>query len=167
MAWTTPKADWATGELVAASDMNAIGENLNVLRDASASGNLSRAVGTTTQQLSVGPNLAFANIDSTNLNLAITTTGGDVLAHFNGSIKHSSSRAAAALFDITTDGQRVGGGDGILECKMDGYYHIASFTRLIQNLSAGPHTFAVQWREHRSGDSVILAPKAQLWVREI
>ena len=31
MAWTTPKTDWETGELVAASDLNAIGENLAVL----------------------------------------------------------------------------------------------------------------------------------------
>ena len=32
MAWTTPKTDWETGELVAASDMNEIGENLAVLK---------------------------------------------------------------------------------------------------------------------------------------
>ena len=28
MAWTTPKTDWTTGELVTAADMNAVGENL-------------------------------------------------------------------------------------------------------------------------------------------
>ena len=161
MAWTTPKTDWTTGELVSASDMNSIGENLAALKQPVM------AVGTTTQQISVGSNRPFANIDSTNLNLTITTAGGDVLVHFHGSIKHSRSQAAAALFDITVDGQRVGGGDGILECKIDGYYHIACFTRLIQNLNAGSHTFAIQWREHRGGASVILAPKAQLWVREI
>ena len=31
MVWTTPKTDWATGELVTAADMNAVGENLAAL----------------------------------------------------------------------------------------------------------------------------------------
>ena len=161
MAWTTPKTDWTTGELVSASDMNSIGANLAALKQKAI------AVGGTTQQISVSPNRPFANIDSTKLSLTITTAGGDVLVHFHGSVKHSGSQAAAALFDITVDGQRIGGGEGILECKIDGYYHIACFTRLIQNLNAGSHTFAIQWREHRGGASVILAPYAQFWVREI
>ena len=33
MAWTTPKTDWTTGELVSAEDMNAVGENLAALKD--------------------------------------------------------------------------------------------------------------------------------------
>ena len=32
MAWTTPKTNWATGELVTAEDMNAINENLVALK---------------------------------------------------------------------------------------------------------------------------------------
>ncbi|MCY4020248.1 MAG: hypothetical protein OXG39_12650 [Chloroflexi bacterium] len=33
MAWTTPKTDWNTGELVTAADMNAIGENFAALKN--------------------------------------------------------------------------------------------------------------------------------------
>ena len=32
MAWTTPKTNWATGELVTAEDLNAINENLVALK---------------------------------------------------------------------------------------------------------------------------------------
>ena len=32
MAWTTPKTNWATGELVTAEDLNAINENLAALK---------------------------------------------------------------------------------------------------------------------------------------
>ena len=32
MAWTTPKTDWAVGELVTAEDMNTLGENLAALK---------------------------------------------------------------------------------------------------------------------------------------
>ncbi len=70
MAWTTPKTDWSTGELVTAEDMNAVGENL------------------------------------------------------------------AAL----------------------------SFTRLIQNLGAGSHSFKLQWK---SRGAARVFRRAQFWVREI
>ncbi len=33
MAWTTPKTDWAIGELVAPNDMNAVGGNLTMLKN--------------------------------------------------------------------------------------------------------------------------------------
>ena len=36
MAWTTPKNDWAAGELVTAEDMNSVGENLAALRFSSS-----------------------------------------------------------------------------------------------------------------------------------
>ena len=89
MAWTTPKTDWTTGELVAAEDMNAIGENLAALRT------LAIAAYTTTAHIafpSSGNGSAFADIDSDNLNLTLSTSGGDVLVHFYGSMKHYDNR---------------------------------------------------------------------------
>jgi hypothetical protein len=32
-AWTTPKQDWALNDIVAAPDLNAIGENLAYLKE--------------------------------------------------------------------------------------------------------------------------------------
>ena len=34
MAWTTPKTDWATGDLVAANELNEVGEDLQYLKSA-------------------------------------------------------------------------------------------------------------------------------------
>ena len=38
MAWTTPKTDWTTGELVSASDMNSIGQKSGSAEKSSESG---------------------------------------------------------------------------------------------------------------------------------
>ncbi len=161
MAWTTPKTDWSTGELVAASDLNTIGENLAALR------NLGKAAYTTSEDI-VADTRDFTHIDGDNLNLTITTAGGDVLVHFHGSI--ILARAYSVFLDIEVDGARLGGDDGILKHELVGvsrYTHAAnlvSFTRLIQNLSAGSHTFKLQWKETHS---TTLKGGAQFWVREI
>lgn len=162
MAWTTPKTDWTTGELVSASDMNAIGEDLAALRSLSAT----VAVYTTTQNVPIDSN-TFVDVDSDNLNLTITTEGGDVLVHFHGSTRHDES-SATVYFDLDVDGNRQGGNGGIMESRGNNY-HGVSFTRLIQNLSAGSHTFKLQWRESSSssGRRARLTAHAQFWVREI
>ena len=160
MAWTTPKTDWTTGELVSASDMNSIGENLAALKQKAI------AVGETTARISKNSG-SFVDVDSENLNLTITTTGGNVLAHFHGSVH--LGRAEGAFLDVDVDGTRQGGNDGILRSYFnprDGrdVYHAMSFTRLIQNLSAGSHTFKLQCKTR---GSILLETGAQFWVREI
>ncbi|MCY4018070.1 MAG: hypothetical protein OXG39_01555 [Chloroflexi bacterium] len=160
MAWTTPKTDWSTGELVAASDLNAIGDNLAALR------NLGKAAYTTTEDI-VADNRDFALIDSNNLNLTITTTGGDVLVHFHGSITQVSHKSV--FLDIEIDGASIGGVDGtfvnqLIWNKNYTARSLLSFTRLIQNLSAGSHIFKLQWKG--TGSNTLKAG-AQFWVREI
>ena len=103
MAWTTPKTDWATGELVTAEDMNAVGENLAALK------NLSTAVYTTTENIQL-TSRDFADVDSDNLNLTITTGGGDVLVHFHGPVYVPR---ISAYFDVEVDGTRQGGDAGL------------------------------------------------------
>ena len=158
MAWTTPKTDWATGELVAAADMNAVGENLAVLKRPVT-------VGGTIETI-IKDSATFVDVDSQNMNLTITTTGGDVMAHFHCSLRHTNRGSTGeACFDIDVDGTRLGGGNGIMESVMIDQYHCVSFTRVIQNLSAGSHTFKLQCKEN-SG-AVRIAAHAQFWVREI
>ncbi len=159
MAWTTPKTDWATGELVAASDMNAIGENLAALDTVRET----VAAHTMTEDIAITDQREFVDADSSNLNLTITTAGGDVLVHFHGEVRLSGR--AGCRFDIAVDGIRQGGDDGIGEARTwNSAYTIASFSRLIQNLSAGSHTFKLQVK---SGGSVNMRRGAQFWVREI
>ena len=159
MVWTTPKTDWTTGELVSAEDMNAVGENLAVL------GNLRSAVAacTTTEDI-VAINTDFADVDSNNLSLTITTSGGDVLVHFEGSARHVHSQITG-YFDIDVDGNRQGGENGIMRFGFNTWARIIGFTRLVQNLSAGTHTFRFQWKSAREG--IRLYAGAQFWVREI
>lgn len=162
MAWTTPKTDWETGDLVAAGDMNAIGENLAAMRSRV------RAAYTTTADVTIALETGFEDVDGDDLNLTITTSGGDVLVHFDGSITPSDSPGMS--FDIEVDGVRLGGNDGILPFK--NHYKgaetsVLSFTRLVQNLSGGSHVFKLQCKRANSPVSITLAAGAQFWVREI
>ncbi len=152
MAWTTPKTDWEVGELVSPGDLNAVGENLVALKEG-----LAAAAYTTTEAISLPNDGTFEDVDSNNLNLTITTTGRDVLVHF-----HGSQTDGHCTFDIEVDGVRHGGtDDGILRTGWN-RNPIVSFTRLIQNLSAGSHTFKLQARY-----GTTLRIGAQFWVREI
>ena len=87
MAWTTPKTDWATGELVTAADMNAVGENLAVLGNPPKPATLERPVSSTK-----GSRNDFVDVDSDNLNLTITTTGGMYWLHFHWHYGSHASR---------------------------------------------------------------------------
>jgi len=158
MPWTTPKTDWETGELVAASDMNAIGENFAALQHPATAAYITTA--------DISKTLSeFGDVDSDNLNLTITTTGGDVLVHFHGLVNLGEFQSAR--IDVEVDGTRQGGDDGIVHIYADRQRgakvrETPSFTRLIQNLSAGSHTFKLQWK-----GNVIVKAGAQFWVREI
>ena len=157
MAWTTPKTDWNTGELVTAADLNAIGANLVALKDPAT------ATYTTTEEITGynGTKNVFVDVDTENLNLTITTTGRDVLVHFHGSVT-SYGADWVTYFDIEVDGNRQGGDQGIVGVRST-YSNSVSFTHLIQNLSAGSHTFKLQW----SNRQIKLRPSAQFRVREV
>ncbi len=158
MAWTTPRTDWANGELVTAADINAIGENLAALRETST------AASYTTTALINAYAREFIDLDSENLNLTINTSGGDVLVHFHGVFAHGSADDTDNCLDIVIDGNRQNGEDGLMRFKADRRRRAQSFTRLFQNVDAGSHTFKLQWR---NWNRVILYAGAQFWVREI
>ena len=163
MAWTTPKTNWATGELVTAEDMNAVGENLAFLKSSRI------AVGTTTAVLSTNAT-EFADVDSTNLNLTLTTTGGDVLVRFHGLILRANADGdVRAYFDVDVDGERQGGDGEIIQSLAGSNRRSVSIVHIIQNLSPGSHTFKLQWRRtaRKSWYAVALEANAQFWVREI
>ncbi len=160
MAWTTPKTDWNTGELVTAADLNAIGANLALLRYSSTA----VAAYTTPEDINNPTNNEFTDVDSINLSLTITTGGGDVLVHFDGVVQRGEGRNTENSFDFVVDGIRQGNENGLIRTHVQIPRLNQSFTRLIQNLSAGPHTFKLQWK---NGSSVRLFAGAQFWVREI
>ncbi len=153
MAWTTPKTDWQVGELVSPGDLNAVSENLAALDRVRKT----IAAHATTADLRIPNSSTFVDIDS-NFNLTITTTGGDVLVHFHGVVTAHDFK-----IDVDIDGTRQGDADHGLRYGGGGADNESvSFTRLVQNLSAGSHTFKLQGKHDTT-----LRAGAQFWVREI
>jgi hypothetical protein len=120
----------------------------------------------------------FVDVEGTagKFNLTITTTGGDVMVGFAGSVKNSG--VAGILMDVDLDsGTLLGGDDGILTATVGSANHSEnlSFVWLEEGLSAASHTFKLQWRVTggtatmyagaNSGADQDLHP--QFWVKEI
>jgi hypothetical protein len=165
MAWTTPKT-WNTGDLVTATDLNThLRDNLDALKGPpTGSYVLNQGSDYTTTSTS------FVDLDATNLSLTITTTGGDVLVVFAGT--GLTAGGNAVYLDITLDGTRVGGNDGIVDIY-NGYFPIP-LVYLLRSVSAGSHTIKLQWKVS-GGTGTLFAGAGtsafdlhpQFWVREV
>lgn len=147
MAWTSPKT-WIDGNKLSALELNEqLRDNLNYLfAKPSASYILDEAANYTTTSNS------WVDIDSTNLALSITTGGGDVLVWFNGLVVPYNASTARVGLDIDVDGSRIAGDHGIVSKNTyaSGAYFVPSVSpltivRLVTGLSAGSHTFKLQW----------------------
>jgi hypothetical protein len=90
----------------------------------------------------------FVDMDATNLNLSITTNGGDVLVVWYGTFQNNAATAKIQI-DFSVDGTDVGtGGAGILR---DAYNTASSpqamgFAHIITGLSVASHTFKMRWK---------------------
>lgn len=80
----------------------------------------------------------FDDVDPTNLSLTICTSGGDVLVSYSGGYLNN----IPTYFDIDIDGTRFAGDDGIWR----GQSVSPNFSILVPGLSAGNHTFKLQWK---------------------
>lgn len=114
---------------------------------------------------------AWADVDATNLALTMTTTGGDVMVHFDGTF-YMASGGGNLLLDVDVDGTRNAGDDGMGKQTLSTTPEWVSFTRVIEGLSAASHTFKLQWNTSTlarlaagSGGTHDVHP--QFWVREI
>lgn len=163
MTLTIPRTDWTDGELVTSADMNEIGE---LLKNLIAPPSLAIASYTTPSDIEATPR-EWADIDSDNLNFTLDTTGGDVLAHFQGTIHDGTNRGHTVSFNLEVDGVRQRGGSGIVSAGLDNDRQNVpiGFTNLVRNLSAGTHTFKFQWESYQER-AVRLKKDAQFWVRE-
>jgi hypothetical protein len=141
--WTTPKT-WAAGELVTAAMLNThIRDNLEYLKTPPAASYILNESGdyATTST-------SFVNVDGTKLALTIATAGGDVLVGFSGTIINTSGTAGHTFFDVEVDTVRTAGDDGYIAVSPAGAgtRSPVTFLKLIQGLSAGSHTFKLQWK---------------------
>jgi hypothetical protein len=141
MTWTTPKTTWAEGEIVAAQDMNDIGDNLEALKSPPTTiVNLNESANYTTTSTT------FVDVNASRLTLTITTSGGAVLVTFAGSVTMSAANSIL-YFDLLVNGSRIAGDDGIL--TMTAASTVAtngSFFYWLTGLAAGTHTIKLQWK---------------------
>lgn len=115
----------------------------------------------------------WADIDTTDLTLSITTTGGAVMIGFVGSFIGGGN---TGVVDVAVDSTRIvnQATGGMLFIVTDAGAKVYSFVHIIEGLSAGVHTFALQWRR-LSGTITLYAGAAtanydvhpQFWAREL
>jgi len=174
MAYTAPTTR-STDDLITSTIWNTdLVDNIAALKDPpSANYELNEGSDYTTTSTS------FADVDATNLALAVTTTGGDVMVHFHGTFQ-GNTLGMRIFLNLDVDGSPHAADDGIIfwrETTGAGGTTInapISFTRLITGLSAAAHTVKLQWKVS-AGTATLYAGAgtssadnhAQMWVREV
>lgn len=148
MTWINPKTNWQPDEVVTADDMNDIGGDLDALKNPPTDiSNVDHATNfstTSTTFTDVDPD---TNIATNELGVQVTSNGGPLLVTFSGAVGHNNASATSIYFDLTLDGTRVAGNDGIiLVTAKSGDAVNASFTFWLTGITAGTHTVKLQWR---------------------
>jgi hypothetical protein len=141
--WTTMTV-LETGDLVTEADLDAMRGNIEYLLDPSKQSIL-RFNGTSYSTTSS----AFVDIDATNLSISLTTYGGPVLVTFTGNV-YAGTTGQRILVDFTVDGTRYANSSyGLVQIYNPGTSTTntqpVTFAVLLTGLSAGSHTFKMQW----------------------
>lgn len=138
-------ADWDVGQLVTAADMNAqVRDNIGYLFERPTAVITSDEAGNF-----ITTSTAWVNVDATDMALALDLEGTRARVTFQGMFRvQTSSPGTGRLYlDITVDGVRQAGDDGItmLHVTSDDYQPLG-FSWVVTGLTPGAHTFALQWR---------------------
>lgn len=179
MPWHTP-ITWVADQLVTETQLNQqLRDNLSYLKErvdapASAAYFLNESADYSTTSTT------FVDIDPFRLSFTLNTSGRALMIGFHGVVAAATTTESIAYFDVTVDGVRVGGDDGLtLVARKTGAGNSAAvdsvaFVVLVEGISAGEHIFRLQWRI--SGGSMLLRAGAgtasfdvhpQFWVREV
>jgi hypothetical protein len=136
MAWTTPKI-WASEPLIS-TDLNTyVRDNQTYLKD--------RIDATAKQYIRTSGDYSttsssLVDIDATNLALTLTTLGGDVRVTFTGMGVLDTSNNRDFVLAVDIDGTPY----NIMDHKEYGQTNFG-FTYIFTGLTAGSHTFKMQW----------------------
>lgn len=155
MAWTVPKT-WSS-EPLTSTDMNTyIRDNQNYLKQ-----HIELDSAYMTKLLSYSTTAtSWVNVDATNLRDTITTTGGDVLATLFAYGRHNTGNPWDVR--VTIDGDNVG---HFMRFENAGDYFGVSFAYVFRGVSAGSHTFSLQYQMPSGGTGWMYRP--QFTVREL
>lgn len=141
-SWSTPKT-WVASESLTSTNFNAeLKDRLNAVKSpAHFKCYIDEAADYTTTSTT------FVDIDATDLSATITTGGGKVALFFTG-VVYQSATTARVYLDITVDGTRLGLDDGLTVTRVSSMPSHAgvSLSVLTGTLSAGSHTFKLQWK---------------------
>lgn len=148
MAWTTPSTFTASNVLEAADLNEQLRDNMSYVHSGKPATVIAR--NNTTDYT---PGASFADVDTTNLSITLSVTTGRVLVMVACQISAVFQQSYTCSFDVTVDGTRQGGSDGIYTG------HIASgvastgvgFPLFLTGLSTGSHTFRLQAKASGSG----------------
>lgn len=160
MAWTTP-ITFLAGDPLQSAQLNVMQANLNALKAPPA--NRYNNTGYTPVAVS---SASWVEPDTSNLTLAITTTGGRLMIAFQ-CLVYQSGGAEGIHFNIGVDGAYVGDtnhGMGGLYCSTTNFNYNYATIHFTAALSAGAHTIKIF--AHTAGSTVYMT-KPSLFVQEI
>jgi len=149
---TTRSSTWATAKTWSASEgLTAALMNLEVRDKVNAikSPAYFNCVIDNATDYSITGTTTFTNIDGTasGLYATVTTGGGAMLIGFAGALTTGGGLASyRTYFDVAVDGTRIGLNDGLLTPGYQANAANTSFVVMTEVLSAGSHTFALQWK---------------------
>lgn len=144
-SWATGKT-WASGELVTATMLNdeVRDQDISLKQPASFTVDVDEASDYSTTSTS------WTDIDATDLSVSITTAGNAVEVTFSGNLYFNGAGGYYGLLDLAVDGTRHAGDDGRIVFGSPGTtVNVAipvTVKWVVRGLSAGSHTFKLQWR---------------------
>lgn len=140
MTWTFPKT-WFAGERVTAALLNThLRDNLNALHVRPKAVYSNNACSYSTSSASM------VNVDGTNLELSIDTTGGDVLVLVQATIQVAGQYWTDRVnLGVTCDGVLGGVRPQVTRYGSNDNKIVVSFFVVFQDLTIFTHDFALQW----------------------
>lgn len=151
MAFTTP-ATYSTGELMTATKMNLIRDNILALKDPPSD---VITLDTTNYTLS---SVTWTAIDSTNLSISLDTVGGVIEVGFMGVFNYTAGGNRNGKLDIYIDGVAMFGDDGVSSVGLT-TAPIApgvGFVVRKEGLTAGTHVIRIYWKCGNAADTFTL-----------
>jgi len=148
MPFTDPKT-WEYGELVTAELLNEqLRDNMLALKNP-PTGQVVRDNGGFYSTTST----SFVAVDSTNVKVTLTTSGGDVMVGFVGTAHADATSSRFMSFDVDVDGnggwassQGYASGIATTSIQSTTAWGVSFGPILIQSLAPGTHTFTLLWR---------------------
>lgn len=163
MPFQAPYTSWLAGDPVLETDMNRIEGNIEALKNPPSDSYVLTGGDYTTNSTS------FVDVDTTNINFTLATTGGAVEFGFHSSVSNNT-QGSNVYFNLLVDGSPLAADNGIFQVGQDASFDIypVSFVRRIEGLGIGSHTFKLQWKvTGNTGRIYANTFHGQVWVREV